>query len=179
MSSHSGEAPNTLHPATPVIYLLEELVEVLSVVSDEQYVQKPVGVMPGTIGGHVRHCLDHVQTLLQSVGTGLINYDDRKRGTDVETNRASALSVIREQADALAALPPEFMQASIGLRVMLTADGAPIEVESSLGRELAFVLSHTIHHNAIIGAMVKTLGLPVPERFGYAPSTQAFLNRTN
>ena len=42
---------------------------------------------------------------------------------------------------------------------------------STVGRELAYVLSHTIHHNAIIGSMVKALGGVLPERFGYAPST--------
>jgi hypothetical protein len=31
-------------------------------------------------------------------------------------------------------------------------------VETSLDRELAFVLSHTIHHNALIGVMAKLLG---------------------
>jgi hypothetical protein len=38
---------------------------------------------------------------------------------------------------------------------------------------LAFVLSHTIHHNAIIGVMANTLDIPLPARFGYAPSTIA------
>jgi uncharacterized damage-inducible protein DinB len=53
----------------------------------------------------------------------------------------------------------------------LAADAEPVEVDTSIGRELAYVLSHTIHHNAIIGAMVKTLGGALPQRFGYAPST--------
>ncbi len=43
------------------------------------------------------------------------------------------------------------------------------------GRELAFTLSYTIHHNAIIAVAVKSLGLALPEHFGYAPATIAYL----
>ena len=53
----------------------------------------------------------------------------------------------------------------------------PTEVETTAGRELAFVLSHTIHHNALIDVMARTLGVPVPDRFGYAPSTIAHLEK--
>ena len=36
---------------------------------------------------------------------------------------------------------------------------------------MAYVLSHTIHHNAIVAGIVKSLGVTPPETFGYAPST--------
>jgi hypothetical protein len=46
-----------------------------------------------------------------------------------------------------------------------------------VGRELAFVLSHTVHHNALIAVMALTLGVSIPDRFGYAPSTIAHLEK--
>ncbi len=168
----AAEGPH--HPAAPVVYLLRELAEVVDAVDDGQYTQASVGEIPGTIGGHVRHCLDHVQMLLDCLGTGQLCYDHRDRGTDVETSRPSARAVIDDQAARLEALPSTFVQAPVSLRVMMTAGGAPTEVDSSVGRELAFVLSHTIHHNAMVRAMVQTVGGSVPERFGYAPSTVAF-----
>ena len=54
-----------------------------------------------------------------------------------------------------------------------SVDLPPVDVPTSPGRELAFVLSHTVHHNALIRVMVKLLGADVPADFGYAPSTLA------
>jgi hypothetical protein len=42
---------------------------------------------------------------------------------------------------------------------------------STLARELAFVLSHTIHHLASIALLLDMQGLVVPDRFGFAPTT--------
>jgi hypothetical protein len=42
---------------------------------------------------------------------------------------------------------------------------------SSVGREVAFVTSHTVHHNAILGQLLCAHGVHVPLRFGIAPST--------
>jgi hypothetical protein len=61
---------------------------------------------------------------------------------------------------------------------VVSADLPPVEADTSVGRELVFVLSQTAHHNALIGVMAKTLGVPLPEFFGYAPSTIAYLERS-
>ena len=41
------------------------------------------------------------------------------------------------------------------------------------GRELGFVLSHTVHHNALIAVIAAAVGAAVPPGFGYAPATVA------
>ena len=46
-----------------------------------------------------------------------------------------------------------------------------MSVQTSLGRELAFVVQHTIHHAALIAVLLDILGVRVPADFGYAPST--------
>jgi uncharacterized damage-inducible protein DinB len=162
-------------PATePLARLIEELACVVGMLSDAQYVQKPVGVVPSSVGGHVRHCLDHVRALLVAAESGQLDYDRRERGTPVESSRDAALAAAAECAAALRRLSPASLDRPLRVDVLLTADGAPHVFRSSVGRELAYVLSHTIHHNALIAAMVKTLGGELPERFGYAPSTIAF-----
>ena len=155
---------------------LRQLAELLAATSDEQYIQKPVGVIPSSLGGHIRHCLDHFEALCSGAATGVMDYDDRARGTMVETDRCEALRSIRRLQDRVATLDASMLTRVVRVTSMLAGDGTSIEALSSLGRELAFVLSHTVHHNALVAAMCKTLGIPIPERFGYAPSTVAHLD---
>jgi uncharacterized damage-inducible protein DinB len=165
-------------PAWPVAALLRELAQVVGGLDDEQYTRKPVGVIPGSVGGHVRHCLDHATALLRAVRTGTLDYDQRERGTPVECDRDAAQTALRRAALELAAMPGAVVRSKLTVRVLMTADSESVEVGSTFGRELAYVLSHTIHHNAIVGAIVKTLGGELPERFGYAPATiRAAANR--
>jgi uncharacterized damage-inducible protein DinB len=170
-----GHAPR---PAEALVQLLDELAAVISGLTDAQYVQKPVGVMPSSVGGHVRHWLDHVAALVASVETGTLNYDHRERGTPVETDRSAALAGIGRLASALAYVTAPQLDRPVRVELLLTADGSPQTFQSTLGRELAYVVSHSVHHNAIIGAMVQTLGGQVPPRFGYAPSTIAHAMRS-
>jgi uncharacterized damage-inducible protein DinB len=164
-------------PAEALVRLLDELAAVVSGLTDAQYVQKPVGVMPGTVGGHVRHWLDHVAALVASVETGTVNYDHRERGTPVETERSAALAVVVRLVSALRHLTEAQLDRPVQVEILLTADGSPRTFGSTAGRELAYVVSHSVHHNAIMGAMVQTLGGRVPPRFGYAPSTIAHAMR--
>ena len=96
----------------------------------------------------------------------------------METDRSSALDAIRSTRARLGELDARALARRVELSVLLDHRSDSVEVETSLGRELAFVLSHTIHHQAIIGAMASTLDVGVPERFGYAPATLAHLERT-
>ena len=155
----------------PLIALLEQLASVVSNLGDAQYVQKPVGVIESSIGGHVRHCLDHVRSLLEATATGQLDYDHRQRGTAIESSRTATAEAVDQFIDELRTLPEDALDRPLALRVLLTPDQPPLLVKTSVGREMAYVVAHTIHHNALIGAMVKTLGGWLPERFGYAPST--------
>jgi hypothetical protein len=58
------------------------------------------------------------------------------------------------------------------LRTLSHRDGPAIEgLPTSLGRELAFVLHHTIHHASLMAVILAGLGYEVPLGFGYAPAT--------
>ena len=164
-------------PGVPLAMLLWQLAGVIERLTDKQYTMKPVGVIESSIGGHVRHCLDHVSALLGAIETGQMDYDHRSRGTPVESERRAALSEIARLEPRVTELSAEDLDRPIELSVMLTCAGPSMRVATSVGRELAYVLSHTIHHNALIATMVKLLGGWLPERFGYAPSTVAHLEK--
>jgi hypothetical protein len=42
---------------------------------------------------------------------------------------------------------------------------------SSVGRELEYVLSHTVHHHALIAEKLAAIGVYIERHFGVAPST--------
>ena len=63
---------------------------------------------------------------------------------------------------------------TVVVRAHLTPRDPIAEHGSTLGRELAFVISHTIHHNAAIALLVHGLGhRRLPPRFGLAPGSPA------
>lgn len=155
----------------PLSALLQQLFDVVMRLSDVQYTQKPVGVIESSVGGHVRHCLDHVRALLDAIEIGELNYDHRQRGIAVESSVSGAADQIEQLMRELELLDDDVLDRAIVLTTLLAPGDPPIRVNTSVGRELAYVLAHTVHHNALVGAMVKTLGGWLPERFGYAPST--------
>jgi uncharacterized damage-inducible protein DinB len=168
---------STSSAIAPLSALLHHLFDVVMRLSDAQYTQKPVGVIESSVGGHVRHCLDHVRAVLDAIDTGELNYDVRQRGTAVESSVRGAADQIDQLMCELELLDDDVLSRTIVLATLLAPDDPPICVNTSVGRELAYVLAHTVHHNALVGAMVKTLGGWLPERFGYAPSTIKNLER--
>lgn len=177
-SSVSDEASSaTLLPAAilSLVTVLLELIDFLATLSEEEYRTKPAGPVASSIGGHVRHCLDHVESLLVGIERGTVNYDQRQRGTEVETCRRAALAVIDRQIGRLRTLAPHTEHQPLRLLALVSSKLEPLKAETTVGRELVFVLSHTIHHNALVAVMARALGVRVPDSFGYAPSTLTHL----
>jgi uncharacterized damage-inducible protein DinB len=151
--------------------LLDQLFDLIESLTDEEYARKPVGVVESSIGGHVRHNLDHIAALLRGLRAARICYDHRDRGTDVERDRRAAREAILQLARDLRSVPWDHVPRTVALSALITPDAPPVDVVTSPDRELVFVVSHTIHHNALIRVMVKLIGAAVPADFGYAPST--------
>ena len=159
----------------PIAGLLRELAGVVASLEDEQYVRVQPPSFPSAAGSHVRHVLDHVAAfVLAAEGrVGELSYDHRKRGTDVESSRSRALEEVDRLCAALLSIPDEAGRGSVQVCLMTTSDGPPVRTVSTLAREAAFVVSHTVHHHALLGALLGQLGVVLPPKFGYAPSTIA------
>ena len=130
-----------------------------------------------SVGGHVRHCLDHVRAVVDGRSAGLVDYDHRERGTLIESDPDAAARELDRLRAGLEALAGASADSSVTIAVMPSREGQGVTLGSTIGRELAFVLSHTVHHNAMVRGMVVALGRPLPEGFGYAPSTLAHADR--
>lgn len=125
------------------------------------------------IGPQVRHCLDFYGSFLAGLPAGRIDYDARERDVLVESSRRIALERTMAVIAALRGLGAG--EASRPLQVRAEADvlppGEPEWSPSSVRRELQFLLSHTVHHHALIAAMLRARGREPGEGFGVAPST--------
>jgi len=158
-------------PVQPLVELLHQMRTLVDGLDDVDYAMPAPGRSSGGVGGHVRHCLDHVTALVAAAHTGECAYDRRARGTGIETNRHAAMRAVAELIAVVSQLDPALLERDIAVETQLDHAGTMMTTRSSLGRELAFVMSHTVHHNAIVGQMLQARGVSMGPRFGLAPST--------
>jgi uncharacterized damage-inducible protein DinB len=126
----------------------------------------------GSIGEHVRHVLDHVSSLVAACPAAVLSYDHRARGTAVETEPSAAVREMMRLNAALERWTDRSLDEPVAVAAVMSSDGLPVTGWSTLARELAFVMSHTIHHQAIVALLMEQQGSDVPdERFGCAPTT--------
>ena len=151
--------------------ILRQGEDLLSRLNDENYALPSHSEGSG-IGAHYRHCLDHVEQFLQGLQTGRINYDARARDVRVEEIRAVALKKTHEFRTALTDLGAVDVSDPVRIICSVSAqeEDSP-HVNSTIGREIMFCVSHTIHHYAIIGMMCREWEVAPPRDFGVAPST--------
>ena len=151
------------------IRFLAQGVQLLHRVSPADYVRRgEFGLSPA--GGHIRHVLDHYACFLTGLTSGTIDYDARTRAADVEQHPTRAIEIandIMAQLDELGAIDVDRV-----LRVRMNCGSAHIEPRgSTAGRELQFLVSHTVHHYALVRAVLAEGGLTIGAHFGVAPST--------
>jgi uncharacterized damage-inducible protein DinB len=164
-------ARSSVPPAWELWRLLDELESLLTEVAPDAYCARFASEVSGSIGEHVRHCLDHISALLAADSSTALSYDRRQRGTAVETDPAEAVRQILRLKRGLEAWSTRSLDETIRVTSMISSSGGAVTGRSTLARELAFVVSHTIHHQAIIGVLLAIHGHAVPDRFGHSPST--------
>lgn len=158
--------------ADPLIAVLEQLRSLVARTTQADYVAPAdARFLNATIGGHVRHCLDHIAAIVGRDRNQPIDYDHRARGTSVETDPVAGLSELQRLIAGLVALRDIEGDRPVDVLLMPDRRGHSIIVRSSLARELAFALSHTIHHQATVRGIALARGISVDHTFGYAPST--------
>lgn len=141
-------------------------IEMIAAVDDLSFRRVANGT--GSVGGQFRHNLDFVNSLLNGIDDGRIDYNRRERDLRVEENREFAVGRFREAINRLRNLSPRQFSKSVLVRSELDqATWLP----SSFIREVEFVHSHTVHHHALIAEKLAGYGIAVTENFGVAPST--------
>ena len=170
MSQISGIIQDTLT-------CLKQGTDLIARMGEEQYSKKVALCFNSSVGEHFRHILDHYASLMDgSAGdqgdVRRIDYDARRRDREIELKPEAGISRIEQVCSFLEKLD---LEAETRLEVKMDT-GSDIEDQwapSTLLRELQFLLSHTVHHYALIATMNAINGVATPEEFGVAPSTLA------
>lgn len=156
--------------------LLEQGIEVLTALSDELFSSGTPAAFNASVGAHFRHCIDHYLTLRSGTQSGQINYEQRQRDARLESDRGYAVETACGLRDALAETADSELPA---LQVKLETCEGPGQdlcwVDTTLERELDYLINHTVHHYALIAVMLRLAGHETPKGFGVAPSTLRYL----
>jgi uncharacterized damage-inducible protein DinB len=150
--------------------LLESCGALLATIPPGEYTRATGVCFDGAIGEHVRHLLDHYVGFFGAMDNGRrVDYEARVRDPRIERDPAFAQSLLRDVVSRLAQLDGTDLEAPMHVR--LEVANAQLWSPSSPARELAFLVSHTVHHCALIGVICRANGITVPADFGVAPST--------
>jgi uncharacterized damage-inducible protein DinB len=144
----------------------------LAEVDPELYVIRAGDPFNASIGQHYRHVLDHFTCFLAGMTSDAIDYDMRSRSRELESNTEHARNVTEQLIQVLKATPtPAWERECNVVYTVGYGKQAPSVIASTLQRELAFCVSHSVHHYAIIRLLCAHLRVQVPSEFGIAPST--------
>ncbi|EWH11871.1 hypothetical protein DS2_01758 [Catenovulum agarivorans DS-2] len=160
--------------------VIQQIVSVLHCLTDEEYVYSAHN--HSSIGAHIRHIYDHFNALIAVVDTGVADYSQRSRGSQLECDRLYASAQFNQLPAALNHLmltladKPNFRLIP---ETQALLAGQPF-IATNLHRELLFVTSHAIHHLALIKNQCQPdHAIHHIEYLGYAPSTIQSLKSCN
>ena len=127
-----------------------------------------------SVGEQFRHNLDFVNTFLNGVAVGRIDYTKRERDIRVERSREWAVERFETVGRKLAMLSRAQINSMVSVR---SETDAGVWLPSSAAREMEFVLSHTIHHHALIAEKLAGQGVILDTAFGVAASTKSYWSK--
>ena len=145
---------------------LHQAMHLLGEIDLETYVNPCSEVFSSTIGQHIRHCVEHYEEFVAALRKNReVDYDKRPRDLHLETDITEAIARLRKIRD-------EFSLLNESCKPLQVRDcEVDIVSASSICRELQFLVSHTVHHFALISVIAGLNGVRTPEDFGIAPST--------
>ena len=170
------QSPLTVPPLAVVtaavqanLILVAQGLEAIDRLGAPHYTTPVAGCFNSSVGGHVRHVIEHYQAFLIAVETGELDYENRARDLGIETDVDHAIEALQRIDHVL----KQFSATRAGDGMLrLTAETSESGVlVTSVARELEFLVSHTVHHYALIAVLAHAHGVFLPSDFGVAPST--------
>jgi hypothetical protein len=149
---------------TSITKTLNDFYSLLSQLSNDEYSKPCKDLSNSSIGQHVRHSIELFQCLENQYQSGIINYDNRLRDFQLESDVNAAKNAIEMIIDSI-----DRPNKSL---ILVQKMDTLIEIDSNYNRELLYNLEHCIHHQALIKvALLQNEAVAIDENFGVAQST--------
>ena len=144
--------------------LLKQIEDTIIQLADDQFCASVPLLGGSSIGEHVRHILEFYVELLNGYENGFVNYDQRTRDHQLQTNRTVAVFKLKQISQQLNHTDKAL--------VITSDDHLSNHVISTYARELMYNLDHTVHHMALIRvAICLETNIVLPTYFGVAAAT--------
>jgi uncharacterized damage-inducible protein DinB len=151
------------------IAMMHKMKEYILELPDDYYTSPNSLLSQASVGQHFRHIIEFYLCLELGASKEMVCYDERKRDLLIENHKGYAIQVIEGVIQFLNEIPtdkPMLLKACYS-----STSDAQTNINTSLQRELAYALDHTIHHLALVKIALINMGVPVDSEFGVAPST--------
>ncbi len=150
---------------------LTELQTLLLKLDNKDFSRQIKTLSDGTLGQHIRHIVEFYISLLDGIEDSEVNYDNRNRDVNLETDVKAAWDSLYKIKLQLQTVKNNKMMTLV-TNLSSTESKAEVLV-SSLYRELAYCQEHCTHHQALIKVGLQELNLLhlVDKNFGVAHST--------
>ena len=161
-----------------VSYNIEHLnqgISLLRDISDSDYVTTDPPIYSSGVGEHLRHVLEHYTCLFDGLSRRRVDYDARQRNRQISSDRHVAISEIEQIINSLKEIDSGIADLTVKMTSSRSGEEESPWSQSTLKRELQYLLAHTIHHYALIALILRIQGVVPHEAFGVAPSTLQYL----
>lgn len=151
--------------------ILDQLEDVVTQISSEDFAKPSPALSNSTIGQHLRHTVEFFLCLETGFREGVINYDKRGHDKLIESDKFLALNAIRKIKDFVVATN---IDTTLKLDVGYERDTEEcVTIQTNYFRELTYNIEHAVHHMALIKIGVREVAgyVQLPSDFGIAVST--------
>ena len=150
----------------------------LQTLSAEDYCATPDG--QSSIGAHVRHVLEFMQVLATQITDGVIDYEARAHDVSLESNPQAVAETLPKLLTTFRHQVEKYGLYRLLLLKETTVVGHPkVTTTSSIGREILFIIQHSVHHLAIIKMKADSMGIAMDGDIGVANATKIYRAETN
>jgi uncharacterized damage-inducible protein DinB len=151
--------------------ILNQLISITKQLKDDEFASSLGILSKNSIGKHIRHILEFYDLMMLGNTSGNVDYDKRSHDKILEENRMLAIEKMNTLANELIAIKSD---RPIAMVANYSTDSFnPIQIDTTLFRELQYNIEHAVHHMAIIKiALINAFPeVIVPQGFGIAHST--------